>query len=204
MIKAVIFDFDGVIADSLPVVEQSARIALQRLKYPFPSISREDSLWNIITQKMSLNFFQRMRLIRAIKKEVAGKVGDISVFEGMREVLTELMKTHTVFILSSNSHETISSIFSRYRFPSLEIVSDTSLFGKDKKLKRVLKKKNLSHNEVIYIGDEIRDVEACKKVNIRMLAVSWGYNSEKALSKAGSTQIIRTPKDILKFVRQQV
>ncbi|MEK6825330.1 MAG: HAD-IA family hydrolase [Nanoarchaeota archaeon] len=202
MIKAIIFDFDGVIADSLPAVEKAARKAMIRLKYPFPVISRDDSLWNIITRKMKLNIFQRLRLIKAIKKEVVPFIRDISVFAGMRELLIELQKKYKVIILSSNSMETISTLLSKYKFPQIEIVSDTSLFKKDKKLKRLLKKKGLSTEEAVYIGDEVRDVEACKRANIEIFAVNWGYNSEKALRKAGATHIIRKPEEILRFLQK--
>ncbi len=202
MKKVVIFDFDGVIADSLPVVGCAAKKVFQRLKYPFPALSRDDDLWKIMFKEMKLNAFQRLRLVKAMKKEMSGYKKDISVFAGMRELLTELSQKTKVMILSSNSEKTIKHILVKNNFPELEIVSDSSFFGKDKVLKRVLKSYSLKPSEVIYIGDEVRDVEACKSVNVEISAVTWGYNSEKALLKAGANHIIRDPKEILKFVEK--
>lgn len=202
MVQVVIFDFDGVIADSLPVVEKAARKVFQRKKYPLPAISRDDSLWHILMKEMNLNTLQRLRLIKAMKKEISKQREDIPVFQGMRELFEELARQYKVIILSSNSQETISALFKKNNFPELEIISDSSLFGKDKVLKRVFKKYHLTPTEAIYIGDEIRDVEACKRVNVEMIAVTWGYNSEKALRKAGASEIARTPEEILKFVQR--
>ncbi len=202
MLKVVIFDFDGVIADSLPALEKAARKVLERLKYPFPAISREDPLWKIMFKDMKLNAFQRLRLINAMKKEMSSYKEDIPVFSGMREIILELSKKIKVMILSSNSKETISHILEKNNFPELEIVSDSSFFGKDKVLKRTLKKHNFLPSEIIYLGDEVRDVEACARARVEILVVNWGYNSEKALRKAGANHIIRKPEEILKFIKK--
>jgi len=201
MVNVVIFDFDGVIADSLPVVDKAARAVFQRLKYSFPTINRDDDLKNILTKEMKLNAFQQLRLIKAMRKEVAALKEDMQLFQGMRELFEELIKDHQVMILSSNAFETIDALLRKHHFPEIKIISDSSLFGKDKVLKRVLKNHNLSPNDVVYIGDEVRDVEACKKVGVPIFAVSWGYNSEKSLVKAGATQIIRSPEEIIRLLQ---
>ncbi len=175
MIKAVIFDFDGVIADSLPAVEKAATKVFKRLKYPFPAISREDDLRKILMVDMKLNTFQRLRLVKGMKKEITLLREYIQVFAGMRELLTQLSQKTKVIILSSNSEQAINSLLQKHHFPtSIEIISDSSLFGKDRVLKRVLKNHQLTPREVVYIGDEVRDVVACNRVNIPILTVTWG------------------------------
>lgn len=153
-------------------------------------------------KEMHLNTLQRLRLIKAMKKEIGKMREDISVFQGMRELLEELARQYQVIILSSNTEETIQRLFEKNKFPDVEIISDSSLFGKDKVIKRSLKKHSLAPEEAVYIGDEIRDVEACKRANIEMIAVAWGYNSEKALRKAGASEVARSPEEILKFVQR--
>jgi HAD superfamily hydrolase (TIGR01549 family) len=200
MVKVVIFDFDGVIADSLPVVDKAAKKVFHRLKYPFPAINRDDDLKKILMEEMKLNAFQQLRLIKAMRKEVAILKDDLQLFQGMRELFEEIIKDRKVMILSSNAYETIEALLRKHHFPEIEIISDSSLFGKDKVLKRVLKNHYLSPQDVVYVGDEVRDVEACKKIGVQIFAVSWGYNSEKSLIKAGATQIIRSPEEITKLL----
>ena len=35
--------------------------------------------------------------------------------------------------------------------------------------------------DVVYVGDETRDIVAARKLGIRVAAVTWGYNSSEAL-----------------------
>ena len=76
---------------------------------------------------------------------------------------------------------------------------DTSIFGKHTTLKRLIKKYDLVKKEVIYIGDEIRDIEACKKAGIECIVVTWGYNSRKALQQQNPDYMIDRPADLLKI-----
>jgi phosphoglycolate phosphatase len=53
---------------------------------------------------------------------------------------------------------------------------------------------------VIYVGDETRDVEACKKVGIKIIGVTWGLHTPKALKKAGADYIINKPDEFHKIL----
>ena len=71
------------------------------------------------------------------------------------------------------------------------------MFGKDKKLRSAMRKYNLNPKETFYIGDETRDIEAAKKVRIKSVAVTWGFESEKVLKKADPDFIIKSPEEFL-------
>ncbi|MCR4313329.1 MAG: HAD hydrolase-like protein, partial [Candidatus Roizmanbacteria bacterium] len=58
----------------------------------------------------------------------------------------------------------------------------------------------LDRSEVIYVGDEIRDVEACKKTGIKIIGVSWGLHTIEALEKAGVDYITKKPLEIFKIL----
>jgi len=60
---------------------------------------------------------------------------------------------------------------------------NTSMFGKRSALRRVLRKNGVSHDEAIYIGDELRDLEAAHAERIAFGAVSWGYTNLDALKE---------------------
>ena len=55
-------------------------------------------------------------------------------------------------------------------------------------------------SEVIYIADEDRDIIAAKKVKIKNIAVTWGYNSEMRLQKVHPDSTVRSPIEILKEI----
>ncbi|MBC8014963.1 MAG: hypothetical protein H7X79_04380, partial [Sporomusaceae bacterium] len=52
----------------------------------------------------------------------------------------------------------------------------------------------------IYIGDEVRDVISCKKVSIKVIAVTWGYDSLDYLLENKPDFIANKPEEILNIV----
>jgi phosphoglycolate phosphatase-like HAD superfamily hydrolase len=61
---------------------------------------------------------------------------------------------------------------------------------------------NISREEVIYVGDEIRDIEASRKAGVPVIAVSWGLNNGKIPESIKPDQIAYTPKDLLSCIRK--
>jgi phosphoglycolate phosphatase len=55
--------------------------------------------------------------------------------------------------------------------------------------------------DVLYIGDELRDFQACKKLDVPIIAVTWGYDSISLLSNASPDFLVREPRDIIAFVK---
>ena len=77
-------------------------------------------------------------------------------------------------------------------------VSSTSkLTGKAKHLRAIRKTFSLQPHEMLYVGDEIRDVKASQKAGIPCAAVTWGFNSRSSLSAADPTHIVDEPHQLL-------
>ncbi|MEH7475748.1 HAD hydrolase-like protein, partial [Priestia megaterium] len=69
-------------------------------------------------------------------------------------------------------------------------------FSKSKDISVFLKNNKLKKEEVIYIGDELRDIKAAKKNGLLCIAVSWGYDSLDLLSTGNADFVAKQPKDI--------
>ena len=82
-----------------------------------------------------------------------------------------------------------------------EIFGDVGLFGKAASITKALKKINIPKAESIYIGDEVRDIEASKKVGIKVVAVDWGFNTKNRLKKANPDYLISKPQEIMKLIK---
>ena len=78
------------------------------------------------------------------------------------------------------------------------IVGGVSLFKKAGELKKIKKQYSIDHNDIVYVGDETRDIIAAKKVGVRSVAVSWGYNSESALKDLQPDILVKTPEQLAK------
>ena len=55
-------------------------------------------------------------------------------------------------------------------------------------------------DDVVYIGDEERDIAACKKCKISIIAVTWGFDSKELLEKNNPHYLADTPKELLEII----
>jgi phosphoglycolate phosphatase-like HAD superfamily hydrolase len=66
----------------------------------------------------------------------------------------------------------------------------------------MLNHEQISKRNVIYVGDETRDIEASKKAGIPVIAVTWGLNDREILAMAQPDQIIDSPDNLLACIKQ--
>jgi phosphoglycolate phosphatase-like HAD superfamily hydrolase len=59
-----------------------------------------------------------------------------------------------------------------------------------------LKKEKIHKKDVIYVGDETRDVLAMKKVHIPVIAVSWGLTAPEKLASLLPDLLLASPEDL--------
>jgi phosphoglycolate phosphatase-like HAD superfamily hydrolase len=63
-----------------------------------------------------------------------------------------------------------------------------------------MKEFGYSAREILFVGDELRDIEAAQETGVHMAAVTWGYNSTAALEAAGPDYLIADPMGICRLV----
>ena len=52
----------------------------------------------------------------------------------------------------------------------------------------------------MYVGDEDRDIIASKKVNIKTIAVTWGFNSKEKLSREKPDYLVDSPMQVCELM----
>jgi phosphoglycolate phosphatase len=206
MIKYAIFDFDGTVADS----KERAFDLLGQLsdKYGFRKIAREEAdTLALMSVKERLKFFkiplvQLPLMILDLKKNYASIVPFIKPFSGIKEVLLSLKQQNIkIVIISSNSVENIKLFLEKHDLDIFETIhSQSNLFGKHRSINALLQNLNMASQDVIYIGDEHRDIEACQKANIKIISVTWGVDPLSLLQKANPDFVVDKPADILKVI----
>lgn len=206
MIEVVIFDFDGTLADTFDIIFALAnRLSVefgykQAKKEEIPEIEKLTPL-EMINQS-GISIFKLPFLLKRIRKEFKKKIDDVSLFTEIKEVLFELKSQgYKLGIITSNSKENVEFILEKYDLFVFEfIVSGTSLFGKHRVLRKYLKAENISPEKVVYVGDETRDVNAAKKAKIKIISVTWGFNSREALSEYEPDVLVDRPQELVKVI----
>lgn len=109
-----------------------------------------------------------------------------------------------VDIVTSNSKENVLLFLEQWHIKGIDFIfSAKNLFGKAKVIKNLITKHQLEKESVIYVGDEIRDIEAAHQAKIKIIAVDWGFNSKKRLAQAKPDLLISQPKEILKITKKR-
>lgn len=124
------------------------------------------------------------------------QMNTIVVFKGMEEVLERLHKAGvSMYIMSSNSPGNIRRLMEARGLSHYfeHVYGNVGIFGKAKRLRQIVKRNHLDVTRVVYVGDEGRDIEAAKRVGVKSVAVTWGFNSAELLEKHQPFALISTP-----------
>ncbi|MFO7637594.1 MAG: HAD hydrolase-like protein, partial [Clostridia bacterium] len=82
------------------------------------------------------------------------------------------------------------------------VLSEKNIFGKDKPIRHLLKILGLDSKEAVYVGDELRDIEACKKVPIRIISAAWAGDCRTLIQKGEPNHIAEHPMEILDILKE--
>ncbi|MDJ0695021.1 HAD-IA family hydrolase [Mastigocoleus sp. MO_188.B34] len=207
--KVIIFDFDGTIADTVEALVVIAnRLALE---FGYPQITPEELalLRNLTSREIikysGISVFKIPFLVKKVKGELKRKIPDLKPISGIQESLLVLKeKDYRLGIITSNSEENVKEFLKVNDLESIFefIYSGVTIFGKTTIINNVLRQKQIKSSEAIYVGDETRDVEASQKANIKVIAVTWGFNNEEVLSQQNPDFIVTHPSELLDVIQR--
>ncbi|MBM7603731.1 phosphoglycolate phosphatase [Metabacillus crassostreae] len=208
-IRYVVFDFDGTLADTSEAFMYAWNKLADKYRYKKIKLEQIETIKKLNMKERSalLNFplykipFVMPELIKLYKDSIV----DITLFPGVKSLLEKLKKKgYKIAIISSNSEENIKNALKRNHADHLitDVISAKRIFGKDKTIDQFLKIKKLQASEMIYIGDEIRDIIACKKSNVKIVWVEWGYDGLEVIKSAEPDYMVKEPDEILEIVKK--
>lgn len=204
MLKTVVFDFDGTIADTIPLIMKCLRDLDEEQRYHHIQLTeelREKSILDIALHELRLPILLLRRLKRRVEEHLATHWRGILVFPGIKEQITMLRKQYRVGILTTNRADIVAKVLRKEDIVVDFIDAGSSLFGKGRRLRRLQKEQHLRPEEMLYIGDEIRDDEACRRAGTPIISVTWGLNSRAGHERHEPFRIVDAPEEIRETVR---
>ena len=207
MAKVILFDFDGTIADSfnsfLEILDVlSDKYHLNKIPPGELNAFRSEDAKTLL-RKLKIPIYKIPFIARDMKRLQREKMLKIKPFKNLPEVLLELKKMgFELGILTSNGRENVSEFLKLNNINVFEYIYDNaSLFGKERTINRFVKNQNIQKNNLIYVGDEIRDIFASKKAGIKIISVSWGFNSRVGLEKNNPDFLVDNPNEIIPVIK---
>jgi len=198
----IIFDFDGTIADSFEVIVSIIK-KLTHVRGDFDEAAinelRKQPVKSIM-KRLKVRSWQLPLLLLRGRRLMKLRINEIKLFGGMAKTIEELhAEGHNLFIVSSNSPRNVNEFLKDHRLEKtfVDIEGNVSLFAKEKALNKLLRRNSLDLKETWYVGDELRDIEAAAAVDIRSIAVTWGFTDRNSLSAGQPTALVDKPTDIM-------
>jgi phosphoglycolate phosphatase len=190
-----IFDFDGTLADTLPWFLSAVNRMAE--KHGFKSI--EDGEVNTlrgyharqIMAHLGVPTWKLPRIGIDMRRLMAEEIQQIRPFAGVGAMLRGLSDRGVALaVVTSNAYDNIRHVLGAEHAALIRhYACGTSLFGKRGKLSSVLKKSRVQPAEAIFIGDEIRDIEAARAEGIPFGAVAWGYTHVEVLEAYAPAEV---------------
>jgi phosphoglycolate phosphatase len=208
--KVAIFDFDGTIANTIPTDVEIAKLFNKfTTEFGIDKRMTTDDINNLrgkslkeIVKSLHIRFYRLPFILRKVQKFLTPDLLKSHPIADMPEVIVKLKESgYTLGIVTSSKKAMVESFLRRHKIKGFDFIhTGSSLFGKHRIINKLLKKYGFSQEETIYIGDEIRDIEATKKSEIPIIAVSWGFNSKEGLMKYLPHFLAEKPTDIIKIL----
>lgn len=201
--KLILFDFDGVLADTLDDMLNFAQAVCAEMGFDrIPTPADLDALETMsfveygkqlgIPPQLAGEFASRC-LKRFIEKPHPPKI-----FAGMAQVIEQLSARHTLAIVTGNTTRAVEDFLSTNNIR--QFVS--AVFAVDQpgsKVEKIQKAKSQLATEadaVYYVGDAVSDIHAARQALVKSVAVSWGHQSLGKLVNAQPDYIVHTPWEI--------
>ena len=197
-----IFDFDGTLCDSLGLSIRLVNARARRYKYRVVQPGDVDTLRSLNLRQairfLHLHPFRLPLVIRQLRHDFGHALGELHLVPGMLEAVIDLRQAgFSVGILSSNSLRNIQAFLrDRQLLQHFDFIqAGSSLRGKSRLLKKVMNQRNFKPHEVVYVGDEARDIEACRLAGVAVVSVSWGFNSREMLAARSPDHLVDHPEE---------
>ncbi len=204
--KAVIFDFDGTLCDDFRELIVILNSMAKEFGYEKTPLEKIPALRELPSQDLFCVLGvtpEKLGLaVKNVVTRLASRIHGLPSFPGLVDVLRQLStQGYRLGILTSNSEEIVRPFLLNNRLDFVEFIySQSGVFDKHRMIANVLEERELDKSEIIYVGDETRDIEAARKAGVAVIAVSWGFNARAILEKYQPDFIVDKPVELLEVL----
>lgn len=204
MKKILIFDFDGVLVDSIEPMLAYAGQVCQALGYPCePAQADLEAL-----DRMEFSEFGRQLGIpeEKIKEFVTLNFNlftlreePLKIFVGMDTVVKQLSRSAVLGIVTGNSCLVVNRFLEGYglasEFHTILCAEDDG--SRVDKIEAIVALNGGCGGEVYMVGDAVSDIQAARAAGVKSVAVAWGHQSRQKLAAENPDFLVETPEDLL-------
>lgn len=213
MTKAIVFDLDGTLLDTLTDLAASTNYALRSCGMPEHSI---DDVRRFVGNGV------RMLMTRAVPDGESNPRFDeaFSVFRqhymqhcldttcpypGIMDALAKLKEKGMMLAIVSNKMQVATEELRQHFFSQyIDVAIGESAAIRKKPapdtVNEALRLLGISHDEAIYVGDSDVDIDTARAAMMPCASVLWGFRDRQFLLNHGATRLLSSPEELLSLV----
>lgn len=219
-LRAVIFDLDGTLVNSLGHIASACNHVLRKLRLPQLPEEQYASLAGGGNRKLLARTLQAstksvpsdsavtaaVKMKRAYDDEVGAS--NAVEFDGISEMLQALSDSELQLAVLSNKAEHLVRLVVEKCFPSIKFVAvhgardNVPLKPSPVPALDILQRLSVRSEECAFVGDTQIDVETGNAAGMVSVAVAWGFRSANELLHAGAKYVARDPRDLTSILMQ--
>ncbi len=214
--KAVIFDLDGTILDTIEDLGDSINYVLNELGYPARATSHHKKSIGNGLRKFAARCLPEDsvtdELLDLILPRLAARYRSNSMvktvpYEGVIELFDFLTANGIMLNILSNKRDDFVKELTLHYFPDYNFVrADGELPDVPKKpdptsALKIAEICGVEPSEILFIGDSVYDIQTGKNAGMRTVAVTWGYQPKDALLAENPDFIADTPAEIIQYIK---
>jgi len=198
--KAVVFDFDGVIHDTYELAYQI------NVEITGGALTREEH-----RDFFNGNMFERV-IVDKEKEKIESEnfyrlqneaFEHLKIDKNIKNNLEKLAKKYSLFIISSNQEEALNIYFQNNKFTHIfkEILGSETHQSKVEKFKYLFEKYSLVADDCIFVTDTLGDILEGNKVGVRTIAVDFGFHKRDRLEKGNPFKIVSSFDEVVEVIK---
>lgn len=215
--KAIIFDLDGTLLNTIDDIADAINLVLARRGFPTHDVDTykrivgagiEDLIGRVLPEKHRDEDTIATCMMDAYAEYRGRGYVKTKPYEGIVELLDELVRRGIkIAVLSNKPHESAVRQIAQY-FPSHSFVRVEGAMP-DRALKplpdvahNILNDMKAQPSECLMVGDVEMDILTAINAGMYPVGVSWGFRTAAELEAAGAKVIINHPMEIIDLLEQ--
>jgi len=207
----IIFDYDGVLADTLDDLLLFGQEACNKLRVQH--LVTKDDLSNL--EVMSFSSYARAcevpehlidEFVKICLTLFAEKQSPPAIFNGLGDIVRYLSTNHKIAIVTTNSSQNVNRFLAKNRLSHFihAVYGVDSPGSKAEKISMARSQllENRKQESIFLVGDSLSDILAAKEVSVTSIAVTWGHQSLEKLFLGDPDFVVRSPRELIEVIEQ--
>jgi phosphoglycolate phosphatase len=210
--KAIVFDWDGTLMDSVSKIVESMQTSAKQLGFPIPDYDQAKDvigisllpalkqLFEIEDEKVAMDLFHTYKEHFKDHAQISSPL-----FTGALELLETLkLQGYILAVATGKARQGLEHNWhhsnTKHFFSASRTADDAQSKPSSDMLMQILSELNLSADQVLMVGDTTYDMAMAEAINMDRIGVSFGVHSADALQKHKPLAVIDALDELLLHV----